>query len=146
MGLLNSTINTLLNYSPVDQNLFYTYWHLWHIYLPRPWALILALHSWQTARPPLLTKPRSASSTLQISQRKQAGCQFWFIALITLPIINSPHLAQQGANNTWKSCSQYLRPSNSKNVSSLNTWKHCAQLKNKYIKGSCHLELVQVTF
>lgn len=110
-----------------------TYWHLWQTYLPRPCALSLALHSWQRARPPFLIKPKSASSMWHCSHRKQPGCQFWFIALMTLPMTNSPHFPQHGANSTWKSCSQYLRSSNSKNVPSLNTWKHCAHLKMNMI-------------
>lgn len=35
-------------------------------------------------------KPRSANSLSHISQRKHRGCQLAFMALMTLPITNSP--------------------------------------------------------
>lgn len=60
------------------------------MYLPSPTALAWALHSWQRALPWFLMKPRSANSLLQSSHRKQRGCQFEFIALITRPMTNSP--------------------------------------------------------
>lgn len=90
-----------------------TYWHLLHIYFPRPTALTLALHSWHRARFWFRIKPQSANSLEHISHRKQLGCQLAAIALITRPITNSPHLLQHGANKTWKSRSQYFLPSNS---------------------------------
>lgn len=40
--------------------------------------------------PAFLTKPTSASTAWQISQRKQSGCQLLFMALMTRPMINSP--------------------------------------------------------
>uniref|UniRef100_A0A6B0U8F3 Putative secreted protein n=1 Tax=Ixodes ricinus TaxID=34613 RepID=A0A6B0U8F3_IXORI len=83
------------------------------MYFPMAAAFSFALHSWQRALPAFLMKPWSASVIWQISQRKQLGCQLLFMALMTRPMINSPHLPQHGANSTWKSCSQYLRPSNS---------------------------------
>lgn len=67
-----------------------------------------------THLPIFLTKPVSARGASHSWQWKQSGCHDVFIALMTRPITNSPHLLQQGANSTWKSCSQYFRPSNCK--------------------------------
>ena len=66
----------------------------------------------------------------------------------TRPIMNSEHLAQQGAYKTWKyyefqivlktwkSCLQYLRPSNSKKTPFSNGRKHWAQTKHLAWKRS----------
>ena len=45
--------------------------------------------------PAFFTKPESASASLQISQRKQSGCQFACMAFITRPITNLPTTKQQ---------------------------------------------------
>ena len=50
-----------------------------------------------TDLPIFLTNPVSASSASHIWQWKQSGCHDVFIALITRPITNSPHLLQHGA-------------------------------------------------
>lgn len=44
----------------------------------------------QSYLPAFLTKPTSASTAWQISQRKQSGCQLLFMALMTRPMMNSP--------------------------------------------------------
>lgn len=45
--------------------------------------------------PAFFTKPESASASLQISQRKQSGCQFACMAFITRPTTNLPTTKQQ---------------------------------------------------
>lgn len=89
----------------------------------------------RTHLPAFLKKPMSAKAFEHSSQQKHSGCQLAFMALITRPTMNSSeihienwclhvqlcvhepdllHFPQQGAYRTWKSCSQYFLPSNSK--------------------------------
>ena len=96
------------------KNLIDNHLHFWHIYLPADVALTLSLHSWHKARPKkqqkkhcrifsmfllqllvlpwFFIKPKSASSLWHISQVKHFGCHEPFIALITLPTMNSPKI------------------------------------------------------
>ncbi len=59
------------------------------MYFPEPTAFSRAIHSWHNALPWCRMKPKSASSFEHNSQRKHFGCQLAFIALITLPMMNS---------------------------------------------------------
>lgn len=88
------------------------------MYFPMAAALTFALQSWHNARPAFFMKPWSAKVSWHISHLKQLGCQLLFMALMTRPMMNSLHKPQQGANSTWKSCSQYFLPSNWKWITS----------------------------
>ena len=70
-----------------------------------------------------------------VDVRSQNVC-LSLLTLMTRPMMNSPHLAQQGAYRTWKQCSQYLRSSNSKKRSSWKGRKHWAQTKQPWQKSS----------
>jgi len=50
-----------------------------------------------TNLPAFLTNPASARMSSHISHLKHSGCQFPFIALITLPMMYSPQPRQHGA-------------------------------------------------
>lgn len=70
---------------------------------------------WAIYLPAFFIKPWSARIVWQSSHVKHSTCQLLFMALITLPDTKVLHFPQQGANKTWKSCLQYLRPSNCNN-------------------------------
>lgn len=101
------------NHRPI-KNLCYKHFVHYHVPNPAGRAWVIIQYQSSTHRHMFRTKPVSARGASQSWQWKQSGCQEVFIALITRPITNSPHLLQHGAYRTWKSCSQYFRPSNCK--------------------------------
>lgn len=59
-------------------------------YKKKPFYIIPGQKKRTSYLPAFFTKPESASASLQISQRKQSGCQFACMAFITRPITNLP--------------------------------------------------------
>ena len=69
-----------------------TYWHLWQTYFPSPFAFSRLWQGLHKALPAFFTNPVSASPQPQIWHKKQSGCQLLFIALMTLPTMNSSEI------------------------------------------------------
>lgn len=88
-----------------------------------------------TYLPAFLTNPESANPSLQISQRKQSGCQLACMALITRPITNFP--TKQGVCQVLK-----LAAAKPLKKITVTTFKTLKQYSFKTLKDGCCINYV----